>query len=149
MENKISFEITTPERVVYKDSVDQITIPTKEGEITVLPNHIPLVSLLSPGALTVKKDGKEVYMATSGGFVEVLPGNKVVILADTAERSEELSIAAIEEARERARKILEEKKNVDDVAFVDAAAMLEREMARLKVARKHRGGKSISIENLE
>lgn len=147
--SKIAFEITTPERVVYKDEVDQITIPTKEGEITVLPNHIPLVSLLSPGALTVKKDGQEVFVATSGGFVEVLPGNKVVILADTAERSEELSIAAIEEAKERARKILEEKKNVDEVAFADAAVTLERELARLKVARKHRGGKSINIENLE
>ena len=142
MGSKISFEITTPERIVYRDEVDQITIPTRDGEITVLPNHIPLVSLLSPGALTVKKNGEEVYMATSGGFVEVLPGNKVIVLADTAERSEELDLAAIEVARERARKILEEKRNIDDVAFVDAAAMLERELARLKVARKHRGGKN-------
>lgn len=136
---KIQFEITTPERVVYKDEVDQITIPTKEGEITVLPNHIPLVAMLAPGALTVKKNGEEVYMATSGGFIEVQKDNKVIVLADTAERSEELSVEAIEAARERARTAMAEKKNVDEVAFADAAAILERELARLKVARKHRG----------
>src|SRR3989344_3161824 len=109
---KISFEITTPERVVYKDEVDQITIPTSEGEITVLPNHIPLVSMLAPGALTVKKNGEEIYMATSGGFIEVQNGNKVIVLADTAERSEELSVEAIEAARERARAAMMEVKNV-------------------------------------
>lgn len=149
MGSKISFEITTPERVVYKDEVDQITIPTKEGEITVLPNHIPLVSILTPGALTVKKNGEEVFMATSGGFIEVQPGNKVIVLADTAERSEELDIKAIEEAKERARKVLAEKRNIDDVTFADAAAGLERELARLKVARKHRGGKTIPVISSE
>lgn len=142
---KITFEITTPERIVYKDQIDQVTIPTADGEITVLPNHIPLVSLLTPGALTVKKNGEETYMATSGGFVEVQSGNRVIILADTAERSEELDIKAIEEAKERARKFLEEKRNVDEVAYAGAAAVLERELARLRVARKHRGGKSITI----
>lgn len=140
MSSKISFEITTPERIVYRDEVDQITLPTTEGEITVLPNHIPLVSLLSAGALTIKKNGEEVFMATSGGFIEVQPGNKVIVLADTAERSEELDIAAIEAAKERARQVLAEKRNVDDVAFTDAAAGLERELARLRVARKHHGG---------
>lgn len=139
---KINFEITTPERIVYRDEIDQVTIPTQDGEITVLPNHIPLVSLLVPGALTIKKNGEEVFMATSGGFIEVQPGNKVIVLADTAERSEELDMAAIEEAKDRARKVLAEKRNVDDVAFTDAAAGLERELARLKVVRKHKGGKS-------
>ena len=137
---KINFEITTPERIVYKEEIDQVTIPTQEGEITILPNHIPLVSLLAPGALTVKKNGEETYMATSGGFIEVQPGNKVIVLADTAERSEELDIKVIEEAKERARKILEEKRNVDEVAYASAAAGLERELARLKVARKRRRG---------
>lgn len=145
---KITFEITTPERIVYRDEVDQITLPTKEGEITVLPNHIPLISLLQPGALTVKKDGEEVYMAISGGFIEVQPGNKVIVLADTAERSEELDIKVIEEAKERARQVLAEKRNIDDVTFADAAAGLERELARLKVARKHRGGKNMQYGNL-
>lgn len=139
---KINFEITTPERIVYRDEVDQVTLPTAEGEITILPNHIPLVSLLIPGALTIKKNNEETYMATSGGFIEVQPGNKVIVLADTAERSEELDIAAIEAARDRARKVLEEKRNADDVSFADAAVGLERELARLKVARKHRRGKT-------
>jgi F-type H+-transporting ATPase subunit epsilon len=109
-----------------------------EGEITVLPNHLPLVSILAPGELVVRKNKDEVYMAVAGGFVTVHPKSQVVILADSAERAEELSIEAIEAARERARKFLEEKRGRDDVAFADAAAAMQRELARLKVAKKHK-----------
>ncbi|OGL64820.1 ATP synthase F1 subunit epsilon [Candidatus Uhrbacteria bacterium RIFCSPLOWO2_01_FULL_47_24] len=142
----ITFEIATPERIVYKDTVDSLTLPTKDGEITVLTNHIPLVSALQPGAITVRKGGQEIYMATSGGFIEVQPGNRVVVLADTAERAEELTLAAIEKARADAEKVLKEKRVLDEESFALAAAALERELARLKVARKrhHRGGPTIS-----
>ncbi|MEK7516840.1 MAG: F0F1 ATP synthase subunit epsilon [Patescibacteria group bacterium] len=142
MSAKINFEITTPERVVYRDKIDQVTLPTKEGEITVLPNHIPLVGVLIPGALTVRKGGEETYMAVSGGFIEVQPGNRVVVLADTADRAEELDVEAIAAAQERARKLVEEKRNASEVDFAEASAGLARELARLKVARKHRSGKS-------
>lgn len=134
----MKFSITTPERVVYEDEVDEVTLPTTEGEITVLPHHIPLVTLSRAGVIRVKKAGKEEYLAVSGGFVEVQPGSKLTILADTAERAEELDIKKIEEAHERARKIMEEKDHTDDVAYASAAAALERELARLKVAHKHR-----------
>lgn len=134
----INFSITTPEREVYKDTVDSITLPTMMGEITILPHHIPLVAALVSGTVMVRKAGAEQYLAVSGGFIEVRGGNEVVVLADTAERAEELEVEAIEAARERARKVLEEKKDREDVAFVDAAAALERELARLKVARKYR-----------
>src|SRR3989344_1789061 len=103
---KLPFEITTPERTVYKDEADAITIPTSTGEITILPNHAPLVSQLVPGELTVRHNGEEVNMAVSGGFIEVRPGNQVIVLADTAERAEEIDIAKAEEARERARKLI-------------------------------------------
>jgi F-type H+-transporting ATPase subunit epsilon len=96
----------------------------------------------------VKKDGKESYMAVSGGFIEVqalAKSTRVIVLADSAERAEELSIQAIEEAKERAQKELEEKRNVDDVAAAGAAASLERELARLKVARRHHKSKSSGI----
>ena len=142
----IVFEIATPERIVYKEQVDSLTLPTKDGEITVLPNHIPLVAVLVPGVATVRKGGKESYMAVSGGFIEVQPGNRVVVLADTAERADELTIAAIEKARADAESALKEKRNMDDETFAAAAAGLERELARLKVARRHRtrGGPVIS-----
>lgn len=134
----MKFSITTPERVVYSDDVDEVTLPTTEGEITVLSHHIPLVTLSKAGVIRVKKAGTEQYLAVSGGFVEVQPGSELLILADTAERAEELDIKKIEEAHERARKIMEEKIHTDDVAYASAAAALERELARLKVAHKHR-----------
>ena len=134
----ITFEIATPERVVYKNTVDSLTLPTREGEITVLPQHIPLVSMLAPGAITVRKGNEEQYMAVSGGFIEVMPNNRVVVLADTAERAEELTLEAVEKARADAVRTLEEKRGADTESFTAAAAALERELARLKVAHKHR-----------
>lgn len=156
----ITFEIATPERIVYKEAVDSLTLPTKDGEITILPNHIPLVAVLVPGAITVRKGKEEQFMAVSGGFIEVQPAQispadkfqsgspntRVVVLADTAERAEELTVTAIEKARADAERVLHEKRSMDDESFAAAAAGLERELARLKVARRHRtrGGPVIS-----
>ncbi len=147
MASKLKFEIITPERVVLKDEVDQITLPTAEGEITVLPNHIPLIGVLRPGEIIAKKDREEIAMSCSGGFIEVT-GDKVLILADTAEKAEELVEAEILKAKERAQKIIEEKQ-VDAEKYADAAASLERELARLKVVRKRSRGRaapSIKVE---
>jgi len=103
----IKFEIVTPERVVFKEEISQITLPTKMGEITVLPNHIPLVSALLPGVVHVKKtNGEDEVISISGGFLEVLK-DKVVILADTAERAEELDFKRAEEAHRRAVELKE------------------------------------------
>lgn len=131
---KINFKIATPERVVFKDEVDSITLPTTMGEITILPNHIPLISVLKTGEITVKKGNEEYSMAVAGGFVEVL-SEKVVVLADRAERSEEIDVARAEAAMERARKLREEK-NVDTIEFAALSAQIEKEMARLRVGRK-------------
>lgn len=147
MTKKLHFEIITPERVVYKNEVDQVTIPTAEGEITVLPNHIPLIAVLRPGELVAKKGKEEIAMACSGGFIEVTQG-KVLVLADTAEKAEELVEEEIQKAKNRAQKILEEK-HVDAEKYADAAASLERELARLKVVRKRsraRAAPSIRVE---
>lgn len=138
---KIKFEITTPERTVYSKDVDSVTVPTQMGEITVLPGHIPLISLLQPGELRVKIDGKEEMMAVSGGFIEVRK-DKVVVLADTAELAEEIDIETVEQAKKRAEKILKEKK-ADQAEYASVLANLEREMARLKVGRKFRRIKGI------
>ncbi len=136
MPNKLSLKIVTPERVVYEDVVDSVSAMTDMGEVTILPDHVPLVATLRAGELRLKKNGEELLLVASTGFLEVRSGTEIVILADTAERIEELELAKIEEAKERARKLLEEKRHADDVSFADAAAMLERELARYRVAMK-------------
>jgi F-type H+-transporting ATPase subunit epsilon len=135
----LHFELTTPERVVLTEEVDGVTIPTMSGEITVLPHHAPLVSVLSSGVLTVRHGADEDYIAVTGGFIEILPGNKLVVLADVADRAEELDQAAVEAARDKARKLLTEERYVDDVSAVSAVAALERELARIKTLERFRG----------
>lgn len=141
---KIKFEITTPERVVYTDEVDSITIPTAKGEITVLPDHIPLIALLVPGELHIKKGNEEELMAVSGGFIEVRK-DKVIVLSDTAELAHEIDVEAVEEAKKRAEKLLQEKRT-DQVDYVGLSANLERELARLKVGKKYKRLKGLSTE---
>ncbi|MFA6537355.1 MAG: ATP synthase F1 subunit epsilon [Patescibacteria group bacterium] len=133
---KINFKIATPERVVFKGEVDSITLPTTTGEITVLPNHLPLISVLKAGEILIKNNGEDVSVAVSGGFIEVL-ATKVVVLADSAERSEELDVSRAEEALRRAME-LREKKTVDVREFGALTAQIEKEMARIKVGRKSR-----------
>ena len=134
----IKFEIVTPERVVSQQEILQVSVPTTSGEITVLPDHIPLVSILRPGVLEIKKtDNSSEIMAVSGGFIEVMK-DKVVILADTAEKAEELDEERIRQAQERAEKMKQEAKNVDDVQFTAIASKIEKELARLRAVSKWR-----------
>jgi F-type H+-transporting ATPase subunit epsilon len=149
MSNQLHITLTTPERQVLSLVGESITIPTETGEITVLPGHAPIVALLQSGMATVRVSGSEEYLAVSGGFVRIEAGNKVMILADTAERAEELDMAKVEEARERARKVLVEGQHADDVAAAAAMAGLERELARLKVAQKYRGARRSHTPTIE
>lgn len=132
----INFKIVTPERVVFEEKVDAVSLPTPEGEITILPHHIPLVTLLSAGVLTMKKGSEVIHLAVSGGVIEV-DGKNVVVLADTAERADELEEEKILKARQAAEKLMKEKKD-DKEGFAEASAALERELARLKVVRRRR-----------
>ncbi len=135
---RIKFEIATPERVVLKEEILQVTVPTVEGEITILPKHSPLVSVLKPGVLELKKmDGNIEIVSVSGGFVEVLL-NKIIILADTAERAEEIDLERAEEARKRAEESLKNLRSIDSVEFANLSAMLEKELARTRSAKKWR-----------
>ena len=147
--DNLHFEITTPERTVYKSEVDQVTVPTATGEITVLPNHIPLVSQLVSGELVIKKGSEKIHLAVSGGFVEVRQGNHVVILADTAERAEEIDVARAEEARERARQLVSQARP-DAESFAQASALLEKSLVRLRVANRarHRGHHGVGSEGI-
>lgn len=129
--------VTTPERVVLETEVRSVNVPTVDGEIGILQNHIPLVSILAPGELylTTTKGEQEV-MAVSGGFVEVRD-NQIVILADTAEKAEEIDEVRAQAAREKAQALMQERAT-DDVGFADAQAAMAKELVRLKVVRKHR-----------
>ena len=133
---KINFKIATPEKVVFKAGVDQITLPTMQGEITILPNHIPLIGVLQPGEIRIKRGTEDTILSVSGGFIEVL-ADKVVALADTAERAEELDIERAEAAKKRAEEALENKR-YDAKEFARLSAMIEKETARIRVAKKHR-----------
>ncbi len=134
----IKFEVVTPERIVLKQFVSQVTVPTEDGEITVLPEHIPLVSILKPGVIEMRlDDGSLEIMSVSGGFLEVMR-DKIVILADTAERAEELDEKRIEEARARAEERKKDIESLDERQFANIAVQLEKEMARLKALTKWR-----------
>lgn len=133
-----TFEIVTPERVVSKETITSLTLPTLAGELTVLTGHVPMVTALSPGVIeTQKEDGTRDVMAVSGGFVEVMH-EKTVILADTAERAEEIDEERLERAKEEAQRVMEESRRVDVNQFTTASARLQRELARTKAMRRWR-----------
>lgn len=134
----IKFKIATPEKVIYEDEVYQISIPTTSGEITVLPDHIPLISVIKAGELKIKDRDGEHVMAVSGGFVEIKKANELIILADHAERAEDIDIERAEEARQRATKEMEEAKNREDVDFARLQAIIDTEMNKLRVGKKYK-----------
>lgn len=134
MVDKFTFEIVTPEQKVYSDQVDEVVLPTPQGEVGILPHHIPLVSLLQPGEIRIKKDGVVSFLAVSGGFIQVHPA-KVIALADTAERAEDIDETRAEEARKRAAALLDEKRD-DAVEFAALSAKIEKELARVRVAKR-------------
>ncbi len=140
----IKFEIVTPERTVLKEKILQVSVPTKDGEITVLANHIPLVATLQPGVIEIVKENNERdIMSVSGGFIEVLK-DKVVILADTAERAAELDDKRIEEARRQAEKSIKELRHFDRERFATINAQLAKELARTHAVKRWK-----KIKNLE
>src|SRR3990167_3692127 len=129
-------EIITPEKVVFQGEVDLVSLPTPQGEITILPHHIPIISIVVPGSVLIRKGNDEQLFAVSRGVIEV-DGKTVRVLTETADRAAELQEEAIEKAKNAAEKLLQEKHN-DVEGFAEATAILERELARLHVARRHR-----------
>jgi F-type H+-transporting ATPase subunit epsilon len=141
----ITVEIVTPERVVHKVTGVEALLPTVDGEIGVRKGHVPLISILKPGQIIVKQaDGSEELYAVGGGFVEIL-GNTIHILADSAERAEELNEARIQEAITRAQQLKEEVGATH--AAIDASAQLEANLARLKVVQRRKARGKTHIES--
>jgi F-type H+-transporting ATPase subunit epsilon len=130
----VLLEIVTPERKVYSDDVNMVIVRGAEGEIGVLPNHIPLVTPLEISPLVIKKDNDEHLVAISGGFMEVRK-DKVVILAEAAELPEQIDVARATEAKERAERRLSGEAK-DDLDFKRAELSLQRAMNRLDIAQK-------------
>ena len=132
----LSLQIVTPERVVFsEEDVESVTVPGVDGELTILPSHAALMTGINPGPLLFRKSGQEVDVALSGGFLEVRD-DKVTVLADTAERSDEIDAARAEEARRLAAEQLASHEGQIDVAT--AIASLGRAQARLRVAERRR-----------
>jgi len=133
--SSIKLDIVTAEGVVYSDEVDVVVAPGIEGQLGILPHHAPLMTMLQPGGLLIRKGGEELSLCISGGFLEVRP-DRVIILADAAERAEEIDIARAEEAKRRAEEQLRQPTPEVDVAKAEAA--MRRALARLQVVERRR-----------
>jgi len=128
-------ELVTPEKIVLSEEVDEVTVPTTTGEITVLPKHVGLVTQVSPGELIVRKSGKVEHFAITGGILEVSK-EKVVILGEHAIRADDIEVAKAEEAKRKAEQRMKERVSEEDFATIEAD--LRRSLLELKVARKRR-----------
>jgi F-type H+-transporting ATPase subunit epsilon len=132
---KLALEVITPTKKVLAEEVDEITINTANGEISILPNHIDLLTKLVPGEMIIKTGSKVQSFAVTGGFLEISK-NKVTILADYAVRAADIEVAKAKEAQERAEKIMKNKE--ENKEFVLAQAELRKALLELKVATKHK-----------
>lgn len=132
---KLQLHILTPEKEVYNQEVDEVMIPTTDGVIGVLAEHTPLVSQIAPGELLIKTAGKTEPMAVFGGFVQV-GKNTVSILADYASHVDDIELAVVEQAKERAEKLMQEKLSEQD--YIAAEAELQKALMQLRIVRKYR-----------
>ena len=141
----IKFKIVTSEKTVFEDEVDQATFETTDGQITILPNHRSYITSLKSGEAMIKKKGEEIFLSISGGFIE-FHDNTLIVLADTAERAEEIDLARAEEARKRAEELKDKVISMDDEEYARVAAAIQKESARIRVAKKHYTKRGIKTE---
>lgn len=134
----LTLKIVTPDGVTYDSAADSVSLPTAAGEITVLPHHIPLVTVLKAGEVRIKTPAQEFALSVSSGVVEIRPGSVVYVLAETAERAENIDLARAEAARARAAELMASQERLDDEDFARLTASLEKELVRLRVGRKYR-----------
>lgn len=131
-------EVISAERLVYEDDVDMVIAPGADGVLGILPRHAHIITLLQAGELRAKKGAEEVSLAVTGGFLQVYP-DRVVVLADAAERAEEIDIARAETARKKAEQRLRESKEFKgvEIDLARAEAAMRRSLTRLKVAERY------------
>src|SRR5436305_3088115 len=129
----LKLEIVTPEAKTYSEDVDMVTLPGIEGEMGIYPQHVPLMTQIVPGEISVRKDGRDYFLAVGEGFVEIT-ATRVAIMTDMAIKAENIDEAKAEEARRRAEARLAEK--LDDEETAMTAAALAHSLAQLKVKRR-------------
>ncbi len=133
----IHLQVITPEKTVFDDEVDQVTLPTQKGQITILPYHIALITAINPGELTYKRHSKENVLAAGFGFAQVAQNN-VKVLVDLASPAEELDEKSIETAKREAEEALAKKHELGEEEYATAAANLQKSLAQLRIKRRHR-----------
>jgi F-type H+-transporting ATPase subunit epsilon len=142
MSKQLKLKIITPEKLTLEEMVDQVTLPTTEGEITILPDHIPLIASISSGDIVAMSAGEHIPFAVVGGFLEVKKDEKgetsVTVLADFAETVSELTEERVEKARARAEELRKQMDKKEVVDFEHFSAELERSLNRVKIADKWR-----------
>ncbi len=132
MDNRLKLDIVTPYGSVFSDEVDEITAAGSEGEFGVFPQHAPFITMLKTGMLTCKRGSENLFFFVSGGYAEVGP-DKVIILGDSAERSDDIDVERAKAAMKRAEERL---KKAEEFDFVRATAAIERSTIRVQVAEK-------------
>jgi F-type H+-transporting ATPase subunit epsilon len=135
MANTLKLEIVTPEARTFSDDVDMVTLPGVEGEMGVYPQHVPLMTQLTPGEIAVKKGSQEFFLAVGDGFVEIT-GDRVAVMTDMAIPFDQIDEAKAEEARRRAEERLAQHVNDEEAATVHAA--LANSLAQLNVKRRRK-----------
>src|SRR3954470_14128009 len=135
MADTLKLEIVTPEATVYSEDVEMVTLPGIVGQMGIYPQHVPLMTQMVPGEIIVRKDGRDVFIATGGGMIEI-SGSRVAVLTDLAVAADRVDEAKAEEARLRAEARLREKLSDEEVASVNAS--LARSLAQLRVKRRQR-----------
>jgi len=133
----IHLQIITPEKTVFDDEVDQVSLPTSQGQITILPNHTGLITNIEPGELIYKKHNKETLLASGFGFAQVGKDN-VKVLVDLAAPEEEIEEKAIEMAKKQAEEALAQKHLLSEEEYATAAANLQKALTQLRIKRRHR-----------
>lgn len=135
-DKKLHLTITTPLRTVYTNDVEQLTVTTTTGELTILPDHIPLITTLEIGQVMVRNDNHDVYYAIDGGILEVRHNNEVVILSDRSEDASEIDIERAEEALKRAQKCMDDSSTDEDVDYTRLERDIAKELNRVKLTQK-------------
>ncbi len=142
MSGSIKVKVITPERVVCECEADQVTLPVSDGEVTILPEHRAYIASLKIGEIIAKKGEEESNISVVGGFLE-FEKNVLTVLADEAERAEEIDIEQAQKARKRAEDIKNKVIRTDETEYAHVAATLEKELSRIKIAKKYLSRKGL------
>jgi F-type H+-transporting ATPase subunit epsilon len=135
MASTLRLEIVTPEAITFSEDVEMVTLPGVDGEMGIFPQHVPVMTQVVPGEISVRKTGKEVFLAVGEGFADI-SGDRVSILTDMAVLADNIDEAAAEQARKRAEVRLAEKVTAEEEAAVRAS--LANSVAQLNVVRQRR-----------